>query len=152
LPAPGPVGGAPAPARRSGAPWALALFAFGLALLLPPSAPFAGAALPAVVGEGLSRSILRPWPRVAVLVGGLLVWGYVALLAILVSLCGLGDEESQACERVVAVATELAWCFGTVAVVLTGLALAWPRRRVLRYALWATPAVMAATFVVIASL
>jgi hypothetical protein len=51
----GPVDGAGAPFRRSAGAKALALFAYGVALLLPPSAPFAAAALPAVVGEGLSR-------------------------------------------------------------------------------------------------
>jgi hypothetical protein len=65
---------------------ATALLAYGLAVLLPPSAPFAALALPALVGEGLSRWGLRRRPRVAVLVGALLVWGYVALLAMVISL------------------------------------------------------------------
>jgi hypothetical protein len=152
LPASGPVDGAPAPARRSVGVRALALFAFGLALLLPPSAPFAVALLPGIAGEGLSRSILRRWPRIAVLIGAVLIWGYVALLAIVVSLCGLGDEQSHACDRMAAAATPVAWCFGALAVMLTVLACVWPGRRALRYGLWATPASMAATFGVIATL
>jgi hypothetical protein len=152
LPPGDPAEGAPAPARRNVGPWALALFAYGLALLLPPSAPFAATALPALAGEALARRGLRRWPRIAVLVGALLVWGYVALLAIVVSLCGLGDEVSRACERTAPAATPMAWCFGSAAVVLTVLACAWPGRRALRYALWSTPALMVATFAVIATL
>ena len=86
------------------------------------------------------------------LIGGLAVWAYVAVLAVAVSLCGLGDEESRACERMVAAATPVTWCFGSLAVVLTVLACVWPGRRVLRYGLWATPALMAAAFAVIATL
>jgi hypothetical protein len=152
LSAPGPVDGAPVPSHRTVGVRALALFAFGLALLLPPSAPFAAALLPGIAGEGLSRWGLRRWPRFAVLVGGLAVWAYVALLAVLVSLCGLGDEESRGCERIVAAATTVTWCFGITAVTLTALACIWPRRRAFRYGLWATPALMVATLAVIATL
>jgi hypothetical protein len=35
-------------------------------------------------------------------------------------------------------------------VVLAALAIAWPRRRALRYALWSMPALMVATFAIIA--
>jgi hypothetical protein len=152
LPAHGPVDGVPPPARRSAGVRATALLACGLALVLPPSAPFAALALPALVGDGLRRWSLRRRPRVAVLLGALPVWGYVALLALLVPLCGLGDEAGRACERTASSATPVTWCFGSIAVVLAALACWWPGRRALRNGLCATPALMMATFAVIATL
>jgi hypothetical protein len=152
LPAHRPVNDARVPLRRSAGIRAVLLFAYVLVLLLPPSSRFAACLLPAIVGEGLGRHGLRRWPRAAALIGGLLACGYVAVVALAVSLCGLGDEVSRACERTEAAAGTLAWCFGTAAVVLTAAACAFPRFRALRYALWATPAAMAVTLVGIATL
>jgi hypothetical protein len=87
-----------------------------------------------------------------VLAGGALACGYIAIFAIVASLCGLSDEAGKSCARVEGAATPLAWCFGSVAVALTVLGCAFPRRRALRYALWATPTPMAVTMLVIATL
>ncbi len=124
----------------------LGVLALGLALILPPTAPFAALALPGLIGEALRRR----WPRVAALVGGLLACAYIALVGLLVPLCGLGDEVSKACDRVGGAAPALAWWFGAAAVVLTAAACLWPRLRATRYALWATPAGLVATLVVVA--
>jgi hypothetical protein len=57
------------------------------------------------------------------------------------SLCGLGDEgDPHACDD----STTVTWCFAGIALGLSALACAWPRRA-LRYALWATPAAMLAS-------
>jgi hypothetical protein len=114
---------------------------------VPPSSPFAALALPALLGEWLARHS----PRLGVLVGALVAWAYVTVLGLLVPLCGLGDEASRACDRVSGAATSVTWSIGTITVVLAALAIAWPRRRALRYALWSTPALMVATFLVVGS-
>jgi hypothetical protein len=109
-------------------------------------------ALPAIVGEALLRRGLRAWPRVAVLIGALVAWLYVAWLAIFVPLCAAGEEVSRACDRMGEASVPVTWCFGSVTVALTALACAWPRRRELRYALWSTPTLMAVTYAVIGQL
>jgi hypothetical protein len=121
------------------------LLAFGLALLLPPSSPFAALALPALLGEWVARRR----PRLGVLVGALLAGAYITVLALLVPLCGLGDEAGRACDRMSAASTSVTWCAGSATLALTVLAIAWPSPRALRYALWSTPALMVATFVAI---
>jgi hypothetical protein len=137
-------------AHRSVGVRATLLLAYGLALLLPPSSPYAAVALPGLAGEVLSRWGLRRRPRVAVLIGALLVWGYVALLTLLVSLCGLSDEAHGPCDP--AAAGPLALAFGSLAVVLAVIACALPVRRLPRYALWATPALMLVTVLLIGAL
>jgi hypothetical protein len=67
-----------------------------------------------------------------------------------VPLCGLSDSAGHGCDRMSDAATSVTWCVGTITVALTALAIAWPRRRELRYALWSMPAVMVATFAIIA--
>ena len=121
------------------------MLAFGLALLLPPSSPFAALALPALLGEWVARRR----PRLGVLVGALVAAAYVTVLALLVPLCGLGDEASRACDRMSAASTSVTWCAGSATVALTALAVAWPSSRALRYALWSTPALTVATFVAV---
>jgi hypothetical protein len=124
---------------------ALAVWAYGLLLLLPFTFPFAAVALPALVGEGLSSRWLRRWPRVAVLCGGLVACAVVALYALLVSVCGLGDQPNPVCDRL----PDLLHPFGAITLGLTALACAWPNGPA-RYALWATPAAMMATLVAFA--
>jgi hypothetical protein len=85
-----------------------------------------------------------------VLVGALLAWAYITVLALLVPLCGLSDSAGRGCNRVSDAATAVTWSVGAVTVALTALAVAWPRRRAPRYALWSTPALMVVTFAVIA--
>jgi hypothetical protein len=84
-----------------------------------------------------------------VLVGALVAGTYITVLALLVPLCGLGDAAGPACDRMGDAAMSLTWCAGTVTVVLAALAIAWPRRRTLRYALWSMPALTVATFAII---
>jgi hypothetical protein len=85
-----------------------------------------------------------------VLAGALVAWAYVTVLALLVPLCGLSDSAGRGCERMSDAATSVTWSVGAITVALTALAIAWPRRRALRYALWSTPALMVVTFAVIA--
>jgi hypothetical protein len=84
-----------------------------------------------------------------VLAGALVACAYVTVLALLVPLCGLSDEAGRACDRMSDAAASVTWWVGSITVALTALALAWPRRRALRYALWSTPALMLGTFVAI---
>jgi hypothetical protein len=118
----------------------------GLALLLPPSSPLAAAAVPALLGERLARRR----PRLGVLVGASVAWAYVTVLALLVPLCGLSDSAGRGCDRMSDAATSVTWAVGAITVALTALAIAWPDRRAVRYALWSMPALMVATFAIIA--
>jgi hypothetical protein len=85
-----------------------------------------------------------------VLAGALVAWAYVTVLALLVPLCGLSDSAWRPCHRMSDAATSVTWCVAAITVALTALAIAWPRRGALRYALWSTPALMIATFAIIA--
>jgi hypothetical protein len=134
------------PDRNGNGLKAVALLAYGLALLLPPSSPFAALALPALLGERIARRRAR----LGVLVGALVAGAYITVLALLVPLCGLGDAAEPACDRMGDAAMSVTWWVATVTVVLAALATAWPRRRALRYALWSMPALMVATFAIIA--
>jgi hypothetical protein len=122
----------------------LALLAVVAAILFAPLTATLG--LPALLGEWLIRGALRRWPRIALLVGALVVWALVVVVAMFGALCGLGDDGNpHACDGVHRLTS---WFVG-IAAALTALACAWPRRT-LRYALWATPTAMLASLIAFA--
>jgi hypothetical protein len=90
----------------------------------------------------VQRTVPRPLALLAVVAAIF----FAPLIATLGALCGLGDDGNpHACDGVHRLTS---WFVG-VALALTALACAWPRRT-LRYALWATPTVMLASLIAFA--